>query len=170
MLRPLTKNFSGLQSLDKQFDDGFFNSFSGFIKYSLNSFSGSTKYSLDFFGGFIRYGLDSIELLSVDMDFSSNYSRSVSSLIVLTKFFQLVSDLDKKFRSVFFQSFQYGSAFFCRIIGNFVFSFCRIIGNSVLFGECCKRSVFFQSFQYGSVFVFAVVGFSSYPRAIRIRS
>ena len=43
-------------------------------------------------------GLDSIELLSVDMDFSSNYSRSVSSLIVLTKFFQLVSDLDKKFR------------------------------------------------------------------------
>ena len=36
MLRPLTKNFFGLQSLDKQFDDGFFDYLDNLVNFVSN--------------------------------------------------------------------------------------------------------------------------------------
>ena len=47
-----------MYSLDSQFDDGFLNSFGGFISYSPNSSGGFINYSLNSFGSFISYSLD----------------------------------------------------------------------------------------------------------------
>ena len=90
MLRPLTKNFSGLQSLDKQFDDGFFNSFSGFIRYSLDWFDDGFFDSFDNLANFVNSVVDY-------SSFSGSYFSSTSGSYCK--------------RSVFFQFFQYGSVF-----------------------------------------------------------
>ena len=88
-------------SLDwPRFDDGFFDSFDNLANFFDDFVEYSSFFACFFEKSFFFLCLDwprSIELLSVDMDFSSSYSRSISSLIVLTKFFQLVSDFDKKF-------------------------------------------------------------------------
>ena len=62
-------------------------------------------------------------------------------------FQQFLLLLDKKFRSVFFQFFQYGSVFFRKFV-----SFCKIIGNSALSGE------FYQFLEHLRLFLLETTG------------
>ena len=84
MLRPLTKNFSGLQSLDRRFDNRFLDSSGGFIKYSLDSFGGFIKYSLNSSGGFINYSLNSFGSFisySLDSRFGDGFFEFLNNLV-----------------------------------------------------------------------------------------
>ena len=93
----MTKNFFGLQSLDKQFDDGFFdyldnlvNFFAGFIRYSLNRRFDPGFF--DSFGGFISYSLDS-RFDDGFFDFFDNLANFFGDFVEYSSFFACLFEM-----------------------------------------------------------------------------
>ena len=157
----MTKNFFGLQSLDKQFDDGFFdyldnlvNFFAGFIRYSLNrrldpgffnSSGGLIRYSLDrqFDDGFFSFSSSSGSYFSSFFSFSSSSGSYFSSFFRYSlNFFGLRMPPDPPLvlqTLRFFQFFQYGSVFFNS--STWYRRFCFAVGGFVLYGIIQPRAM-----------------------------